>query len=222
MFENILKGKIMDIPIEVEVLCGVQVGGRSTYLVINPVTDEVTHLVVAEKDFPNTEHLVPVEQIVESSPTSIRLRCSPEELSRMTNFIKMDFIDSGKFVAEGDLPADAHFLFWPYGSTGLSEPIPRLYGVEYKRIPPGEVVIRRGAQVKATDGTVGKVDEFLVNRENDQITHVVMREGHFWSPKEVTIPVSEIEKIDDEVVYLKIDRKTIASLPAIPVDRRWK
>jgi len=86
----------------------------------------------------------------------------------------------------------------------------------------GEVVIRRGAQVRATDGKVGKVDEFLINPGNGLISHLVMREEHLWGAKDVTIPVSEIEKIDDEMVYLKLDKQTISSLPAIPVKCKWK
>ena len=49
-----------------------------------------------------------------------------------------------------------------------------------------------------------------------------MREDHFWGAKDVTIPVSEIDKIGDEVVYLKLDKKAIESLPTVPVRRRWK
>ena len=79
----------MDIPIGVDVTCSTQVCGRSTYLVINPVNDRVTHLVVAEKDFPHSERLVLVDYIVESTPASIRLRCTPCELVGMDN-LKLD------------------------------------------------------------------------------------------------------------------------------------
>ncbi len=73
----------MEIPIGVEVICGTEVCGHSTRLVINPVNDQETHLVVAEKHFPNTEHLVPVRQILESTATSTQLRCGPKELAGM-------------------------------------------------------------------------------------------------------------------------------------------
>ena len=90
------------------------------------------------------------------------------------------------------------------------------------RIPAGEVVIRRGTSVEATDGAVGKVDEFLVDPEDDSISHLVLREGHLWGKKDVTIPVSEIDKITDEAVYLKLDKETIETLPTVPVRRKWK
>ena len=52
------------------------------------------------------------------------------------------------------------------------------------------------------------------------ITHLVLREGHFWDKKDVTIPVSEIDRLDEDEVFLKLDRRAIEKLPAIPVRRR--
>ena len=205
----------MDIPIGVNVMCGVEVCGRSTYLVINPVNDEITHIVVAEKAFPNIERLVPVDNILETSPESIRLRGTVKDLNEMDSFMETDFIGSDD--VEATLPYEDPYLYWPYGMYD-EMPMP----LEYQHIPVGEVVIRRGAQVKATDGKVGKVDEFLINPVNGRISHLVMREGHLWGAKDVTIPVSEIEKIDDEMVYLKLDKQAISSLPSIPVKRKWK
>jgi hypothetical protein len=47
----------------------------------------------------------------------------------------------------------------------------------------------------------------------------VLREGHLWGQKDVAIPVSEIERIEDNTVHLKIDMRKIEALPAIPVRR---
>ena len=94
--------------------------------------------------------------------------------------------------------------------------------LEHEHIPAGEVVIRRGTPVKATDGEVGKVDEFLVDPENNNISHLILREGHLWGKKDVTIPVSEIDKIAEDGVYLKLDKEAIETLPTVPVRRKWK
>lgn len=205
----------MDIPINVDVFCGGELCGRSKYLVINPVSERITHIVVAEKAFPNIERLVPVKEIRTSTPASIELRCSTTELSAMEPFAETDFIESGDL--ETELPYEAPYLVWPYVAFEKM-PMP----LERNNVPQGEIVIRRGTPVRATDGRIGKVDEFLVDPENDNITHLVLREGHLWGEKDVNIPVSEISKIDDEAVYLKLDKDAIAELPAIPVARRWK
>ena len=205
----------MDIPIDVEVFCTTERCGHSTYLIINPVNDEITHLVVAGKDFPHIERLVPVEHIAETSQNSIHLDCSLKDFNEMVAFEETDFITSGK--VESALPYDEPYWIWPYG---MYEEVPM--PLEYKQIPTDEVAIRRGARVQASDGTVGKVDEFLIDPANERISHLVMREGHLWGAKDVSIPVSEIDKLDDEVVYLKLDKQSIAKLPTIPVIRKWK
>jgi sporulation protein YlmC with PRC-barrel domain len=92
--------------------------------------------------------------------------------------------------------------------------------VRHKLTPAGELAVRQGARVEATDGRVGRVDEFLMDPQNDHITHLVLREGHLWGQKEVTIPVSEIERIEEDVVHLKIDKRKIEALPAVPVQRK--
>jgi sporulation protein YlmC with PRC-barrel domain len=73
--------------------------------------------------------------------------------------------------------------------------------------------------VEATDGHVGQVDEFLVDPTNEHITHLVLREGHLWGQKDVTIPVSQIDRIEQDVVYLKLDKHGIEKLPSVPVRR---
>jgi hypothetical protein len=42
--------------------------------------------------------------------------------------------------------------------------------VEHRQIPQGELSVRRGTRVEATDGYVGHVDEFVINPENGHIT----------------------------------------------------
>jgi len=205
----------MDIPTRADVYCDGELCGRSTFVILNPLDEQVTHVIVEEKAFPNIERLVPIEQILETTPASIRLRCAPDGLSALEPFRETDFIDAGNL--ETAIPYRAPYMVWPY-SMYDAMPMP----LEHKNIPAGEVAIHRSTPVQAVDGRVGQVDEFLVNPNNDSITHLVLREGHLWGQKDVTIPVSEIERFADGVVQLKLDKKAIAGLPAIPVRRKWK
>ena len=106
------------------------------------------------------------------------------------------------------------YLTWPYISTQI--PV-----ILHKQIPLGELAVDRGAQVIARDGYVGRIDEFLVTAADSHITHLVLREGHLWGQKDITIPVSEIESIDnDGNVHLKLSREEIGELPAIPLSMK--
>ncbi len=202
----------MDIPIDADVQCTDGVGGRSTHVVLNPITRRVTHVVVKEDSFPRLERLVPVEMVAETSPDQIRLTCSQQELHRLEAFIETEFLP-------GEFPYTTYglneFRLWPYVLPD-DEVVP----LEHERVSPGELAVRRGSHVRATDGDVGQVDEFLVDRETEHITHLVLREGHLWGQKDVLVPVSEIGQVDEDRVYLTLSKEEVASLPAIPV-RRW-
>ena len=105
----------------------------------------------------------------------------------------------------------------PYNTTER----PIYESVSFQQIPPGELAVRRGTRVEATDGYVGHVDEFVVNPENDHITHLVMREGHLWGRKDVIIPLSAMGDTHDDTVFLKLNKHQVASLSSFPVHRNW-
>ena len=199
----------MDIPVNADVYCNDHHCGVSTYIIIDPTTKKVTHLVVKEKAFPHIERLVPIELVLETSPHKVQLRCSKNQLEEMESFIETEFTRSVVPEYIGD-----QFMTWPY-VISETEMIP----VKHKRIPPGELAVRRGAGVEATDGHAGQVDEFLVNPTDGYITHLILREGHLWGKKDVTIPVSQIDHIEDDAVYLKLNKHRVEALPSIPIHR---
>jgi hypothetical protein len=47
----------------------------------------------------------------------------------------------------------------------------------------------------------------------------MLREGHLWGQKDVTIPVNQIDHYLENTVYLKLDKHEIEALPAIPIRR---
>ena len=202
----------MDISVDSEVQCTDGRGGRSTHVVLNPVTRRVTHIVVKEDIFPRLERLVPVELVGETNPDQIHLKCTQQELHSLELFVETEFLP-----AQGPYEAYAlgEYRLWPYVlMENGAQPI------EHERVPPGELAVRRGSHVQATDGDIGRVDEFLVDRESEQITHLVLREGHLWGQKDVLVPVGEIGHIEEDTVYLTLSKEEVANLPTMSV-QRW-
>ncbi|MGD0750942.1 MAG: PRC-barrel domain-containing protein [Anaerolineales bacterium] len=210
----------MEIPVQAQVECKDGLCGRSIYVLINPVTDQVTHLVVKE-DGSDTEYIVPVEYVTETIASTIRLRCTKTNLKKMHRFIKTTFIEEKvPYTSLGggnEMYGRGAYYYLPYVDPEMTVQVP----VEHKQIPPGELAVERGTRVEATDGYVGHVDEFVVNPKNGHITHLVMREGHLWGQKDVIIPVSAMGDTLGKTVFLKLDKHQIESLPAFPLHRRW-
>jgi sporulation protein YlmC with PRC-barrel domain len=203
----------MDLPLNVDVHCSDGRCGRSTYIILNPALEQVTHLVVKERRPSTIERLVPVNWVVNTTPEVILLDHTRAEFAQLDSFNQTDFI----FANVPHHAMDPKLtLLWPY-----VVPAQRVVDETYQRLAPGELAVHRGTRVRATDGRVGNVDEFVVDADSGYITHLVLREGHLWGQKEVFIPVSQIDRIEDDRVYLKVDKKSIEALPAIPVRRRW-
>jgi uncharacterized membrane protein len=93
------------------------------------------------------------------------------------------------------------------------------YTMEIEQLQPGEMAIHHGAQVVATDGAVGTVDELLISPSTGAITHVVVGRRHRLRKQELAVPISAIDSVRDDTVQLKLDRKAVERLPAIPVRR---
>lgn len=200
----------MDIPIDAEVFCTDGYCGRSTRVILKPETEEVTHLVVKEKMSPHKEILIPVTAVMETTPDSINLRYTRDTTAHLQPFIETEYVK-----VEIPQPAGGANFMMPY-----VYPRVETLAVKHEAIPADELEVRRGARVEATDGHVGRVDELLVDPENDHITHLVLREGHLWGQKDVSIPVSRIKRIDEETVYLNVDKRQIEALPAVPAHRK--
>jgi uncharacterized membrane protein len=167
--------------------------------------------VVQGHDEASPELLVPVTLIAETTSTQITLKCSLEEMSTLSPFVETQYIRNE--LAD---PTQGDFVL-PYAVPMATD----IIQVDEEKIPPGQLAVQRGTPVEATDGAIGTVDEFLVDPDSYAITHFVLTKGHLWGKKELTLPVSAVDRVFDGVVYLKIDKKSIETLPTIPVRRSW-
>ena len=211
----------MEIPLNAQVECTDGIYGRSEYVLIDPLTDEVTHLVVKQDSAPNTEYIVPIKLISETIANTLRLRCSQAKLETMQAFVKTEYVEEkvpvSNLVFRGGIYGAPSYYYLPYASFEETVRVP----VKHKQIPAWEHSVRRGTRVKALDGYVGTVDEFVVSPKSGHITHLVMRKGHLWGQKDVVIPLSAMGNTVGDTVFLKLNKDQIEALPTLPLYRRW-
>ena len=197
------------IPLDAHARCSDGPVGRSTCLIVDPTREVVTQVVVYDGGRPiELERVVPVERIAETTHDSIRFDCTREELRDLPAF------DSIGYLPRED-DAGTRTFFWPFARPeAVNLPL------EHERVPLGELALRSGADIEASDGHVGKLGELLVDDES-RITHVVLIEGHLWGRREVAVPVSMIEEAEEDVVRLRVDRRAVEGLPAVPARRGY-
>jgi sporulation protein YlmC with PRC-barrel domain len=199
--------------------------GELADVVIDPLSKQITHVVVRSthgKVAPS--RLVPIHLVDRSAERDICLTCTAEEAS------KLDPVQDFAYVRLDELPVDdpkwdvgiERALALPYYQTddpAFAYPYDDHVGVTYDRVPKGEVEIRRSSVVSSSDeDAVGHVDGFLVD-DSDCITHIVLARGHLWKKREVTIPLSAIDKVETDLVTLKLTKQELGELPAVKVRR---
>lgn len=201
------------LPLKASIECQDGTAGKLVDVVINPVSRQITYLVVEEKHGAHLKRLVPnTDEYVKYIRTDeIVLTINLADLARLEPFEITHFVQDD--IAYG--PEDAYILE-PYT-------LPAHYEVVEERIPPGQLAMHRGTAVQATDGKVGTIDEFLVDPNDGHITHLVMRERHLLQKQELTLPITAVDRVEGGVVHLKLSKEQIEALPAIPTQRRmWK
>jgi uncharacterized membrane protein len=180
--------------------------GETTTIIVDPQTLQVSHYVVKQSEKPHDEYLVPAEKVVETSSDVVRLSCTGAELLEMETYV----------VKEYKKVAIPRYTGVETGSS-FNATVPEIVSlpVEEERIPEGHRAIKVGTEVNASDGKVGEVEELLLD-ESGQISHLVLREGHLWGKKRIVLPLSVVDSVISNTVYLKLDKETVSSLLAIP------
>jgi len=201
-----------------EATCTDGVCGEVTRVVIDPIAEAVTHLVIEPKHRQGLARLVPLD-LVDQAAGEVRLRCTIAEFERLDSAEETQFVPgSGGYAAYGP----DQVVSWPYyglaSTPGIDLDLVNASPVvTYDTIPLGEVEVRRGDAVHATDGDIGRVQGLVIDPRSHHVTHVLLQEGHLWGRKEVSIPISSVTRVDDGI-WLSISKQDVAGLPPVDID----
>jgi sporulation protein YlmC with PRC-barrel domain len=92
------------------------------------------------------------------------------------------------------------------GDAGGSEVVPGMMQDRLQESRPGNVFLSTGTDVETRDGDkVGTVDQLVVDPERGKVTEMVVKKGMFGG-KEIRIPTQFIDEIDDDAVYVALDK----------------
>lgn len=213
----------MQFNIGVDACCTDSTCGTVTQVVIDPLARVVTHLVVEPEHRSGLGRLVPLD-LVESAGDEVKLRCTKADFDRLDRAEETHFLP-GTARSYGDYRANETAL-WPYYSLGDADPA-GLGGVGlgmgnlsipvvYDTLPAGDVQIRRGDPVLATDGHIGRVQGLVIDTASRHVTHILLQEGHLWGRKEVAIPIAAVVGAQ-EGIELNLTKDQIADLEPVEV-----
>lgn len=213
----------MKIPLKAKVTCKDGEYGSINELLIDPVKEKVTHVVI-ENSHNQLQVIVPISDIDYSSDTVINLEKTAHEIDKYPPFFTNEFIQIPStemdFAYWGADPTMTHsYTMFPYV---IREGKPMIE-VKKEDIPEGELKYKKGMAVKDSNGKkLGHIDELIVEKNGEFITHIVMRTGHLFGAKEVAVPNVDIDCFDAKCVRLTIPHNEVQDLPQVMIKRTWK
>jgi sporulation protein YlmC with PRC-barrel domain len=189
--------------------------GHIDRVVIDPKTNEISHIIIRQGFLFTQDKVMPVGYIATSEGGRITLNVSDTELADLPDF------------------EEKHYVVSSGGSGGaMSGPIgvapPSLYsyppqvGTNYTKqvrqnIPEDTVAVKEGAKVTTRDGReMGHVEQVLTRAYEDYVTHIVVSipTGLLAKEKKM-IPVGWIDRLEQNEVHLAVDAITVEKLPTI-------
>jgi len=176
--------------------------------------------VVEPKHRRGLARLVPLD-LLAATTDEIRLRCTLAAFEELDPAEETQFVLGGNGY-EGYTPGQV--LSWPYYGLGVGMGVGMGLGlgnvsqpVVSDTLPLGEVGIRRGEPVHATDGEIGHVQGLVINPADRHVTHVLLQEGHLWGRKEVAIPIGAVTGVDAGI-QLSLSKQQVQDLPPVDID----
>lgn len=197
--------------------------GKINRFVLEPATNEVTHIVVQKGWLLPEDKVVPIAMISTATDKRVVLNQNIGDLDQLPPFEETHFVE----LAAGEIrPTDAstyryapaYYWYPPSGYIGYPGFGPGYYGwppVETTRnIPADTVSLKEGADVISSDGEhVGDVERLFVDPESNKATHFLISEGLLFKERKL-IPAHWIRSVEENKVNLAVPSGILERLPA--------
>lgn len=170
-----------------EVACTDGVCGLVHSLVVDPRARMVTHLVVEPKQRLGLGRLVTLDRVSGDGP-ELQLDC---DLAEFESFPHAEVTQFSAGPPDDFLPPTGGYAYFGYGGS----PGPVEADVE-DVLPPGEVAEHPEDTVSATDGPIGVVAGFVVDRQHHSIDELLVSEERLlFGHKVIAVPASAITSL---------------------------
>lgn len=181
--------------------------GQLTRVLLDPAQRSASHIVVVPDDVAVTARLVPIDVLATDSSDRIMLMCSRAVFGGFEDAVDYEVLPYSPVVdavvmvlTEGPAGGDA----------GLGGPAVASEAV----IPEGRVGVSRDQPVSARDGSVGQLTGVVVDLSSRVVTHLLVVDGHLWSRRHFSLPMSAVEDFDDGI-RLGISRAQASALAIV-------
>lgn len=176
--------------------------GTLTQIVIEPLGERVTHLVVERGGLHPWEKLVPTAHLTRVEGDRVWTDLHLKEAEALPDYLAYTGTASAPAMPTEVPLGDLHpvGLLWPSNVLGWYLPShpSSTPGNPHANLPPGTHGLKSGTEVHGRDGKVGHLDEVVYDEASGRATGMIIRKGFFFA-RELEAPIDWVESIDDAI-----------------------
>ena len=197
--------------------------GKINRFVLDPATNEVTHIVVQSGWLLPDDRVVPLEMITSATDEKVVLSNDIGDFNDLPPFEESHFVrttdpedPSAEYPIDTALPA--YYWYPPQGYMGYPA-----YGMAYYPWPPAEtkrnipdetVPLKEGAHVISSDDKhVGDVETLMLEGDSNRATHFVITHGLLLKERKL-VPTKWVKSVAEKQVRLVVPSELLERLPA--------
>lgn len=189
-------------------------------VVLDPVTKDVTHLVVRKGVLFIEDKVIPMDAVHVILEERITLREDIGDLDELPDFEESYFVpvEPGSNI-EADTtrrpqPLYAYPPLGPWLTVNYSGSArPQYVSKTKQNIPEGTVALDVGATVIGSKGgRIGHIESVFTDPSTDHVTHILVTDGLILKEKKL-IPAAWLAHVLEEEVYLSVDADFVENLP---------
>jgi uncharacterized protein YrrD len=197
--------------------------GKINRFILDPATNEVTHVVIQKGWLLPEDKVVPFHMI-DSDEERVVLR---EEIDfdglpsfEETHFVRVDDdVDTMGSAGDPVYQYTPGYYWYPIhpglGYPGLGPGYNALPPMETKRnIPDNTIPWREGTDVISSDGEhVGDVERLFIEPDSNKTTHFLISQGVFFKDRKL-VPIDWVTSMEEDKVHLAVPSRLLERLPA--------
>ena len=200
--------------------------GRVNRFVLDPATNEVTHIVIQKGWLLPEDKVVPFDMVSSSSGDKVVLNEEIENFDQLVPFEETHFVRATDERPNAPIPSDdpayqyAPAYYWYPTHSNIGYPG---FGLGYYAWPPTEtkrnipedaIPLKEGTNVMSSDGEhVGDVERLIIEPESNKTTHFLISQGLFFKDRKL-VPAHWISSVEEDKVHLAVPSRLLERLPA--------
>jgi sporulation protein YlmC with PRC-barrel domain len=200
--------------------------GKVNRFVLDPATNELTHIVIQKGWLLPEDKVVPFEMVKSAVGESVVLSEEVGDFDKLPPFEETQFIRVMDDRPEDAIPApDPRYeytpaYFWYPAQSNIGFPGLALghyawpSGETKRNIPEDTVPLKEGTNIISSDGKhVGDVERLFLEGDSNKVTHFVISQGVLFKDRKL-VPAHWVKSVEEDEVHLVVSSQLLERLPS--------